>query len=157
MESVGGVWLGRRRWSLIWAAVAVAVVGAPTSAAVATPPAVDQYTQHLPTAGDGSRPAGEKAPEAELALLPKETVSDLDGPDGQLLAQIATSPQLGAPKSDGSADRGGATSGNNRGLATVVADTAGAGPSLALASALIGIAFAGGWNRLRSRRSSTDL
>ena len=163
VESVGGDWLGRRRWSLIWAAVAVAVVGAPTSAAVATPPAVDQYTQHLPTAGDGSRPAGEKAPEAELALLPKETVSDLDGPDGQLLAQIATSPQLGAPKSTGSAEpaarAGGVTrkSGNDRGIATVVADTAGTGPSLALAGALVGIAFAGAWNRLHRRRSSTDL
>jgi hypothetical protein len=121
---------------------------------------VDQYTQHLPTAGDGSRPAGEKAPVAELALLPSETVADLSGPDGQLLAQIATSPQLGAPQDTGSADRGGAarTSGNDRGLATVVTDTAGAGSSLALAGALVGITLAGAWNRLfRRRRSSADL
>jgi hypothetical protein len=121
---------------------------------------VDQYTQHLPTAGDGSRPAGEKAPVAELALLPSETVADLSGPDGQLLAQIATSPQLGAPQDTGSADRRGATrtSGNDRGLATVVADTAGTGSSLALAGALVGITVAGAWNRLfRRRRSSADL
>lgn len=96
---------------------------------------------------------------AELALLPSETVADLSGADGQLLAQIATSPQLGAPQETASADRGGPvrTSGNDRGLATVVADTAGAGPSLALAGALLGIALAGAWNRLRHRRSSTDL
>jgi hypothetical protein len=96
---------------------------------------------------------------AELGLLPSETVADLSGPDGQLLAQIATSPELGAPQATGSGDRGAArTSGNNRGLATVVADTAGAGPSLALAGALVGIAFAGAWNRFfRRRRSSTDL
>lgn len=164
MESMGEGWLGRRRWSLIWAALVVAVIAAPTSAAVASPPAVDQYTQHLPTAGDGSRPAGEKAPVAELGLLPSETVADLSGPDGQLLAQIATSPELGAPQATGSAEpgaRAGAVtrkSGNGRGLATVVADTAGTGPSLALAGALVGIAFAGAWNRLfRRRRSSTDL
>ena len=96
---------------------------------------------------------------AELALLPSETVADLSGADGQLLAQIATSPQLGAPQDTGSADRRGATrtSGTDRGLATVVADTAGAGPSLALAGALVGIALAGAWNRLRRRRSSADL
>jgi hypothetical protein len=157
--SVGGDWLGRRRWSLIWAALVVVVVGAPTSAAVASPPAVDQYTQHLPTAGEGSRPAGEKAPVAELAQLPSETVADLSGPDGQLLAQIATSPELGAPQDTGSGERGGTarTSGNGRGLATVVADTAGTGSSLALAGALVGITFAGAWNRFRRRRSSADL
>ena len=98
---------------------------------------------------------------AELALLPSETVADLSGPDGQLLAQIATSPQLGAPQDTGSAEPAPArtrTSGNDRGLATVVADTAGTGSSLALAGALVGITVAGAWNRLfRRRRSSTDL
>ncbi len=94
-----------------------------------------------------------------MGLLPSETVADLSGPDGQLLAQIATSPELGAPQDTGSGDRGAAarTSGNGRGLATVVADTAGAGPSLALAGALVGIALAGAWNRFRRRQSSADL
>ena len=131
---------------------------------MASPPAVDQYTQHLPTAGEGSRPAGEKAPQAELAQLPGETQAELSSDsDGQLLAQIATSPELGAPQDTGSADRGAGsgpaarTSGNGRGLATVVADTAGTGPSLALAGALVGIALVGAWNRIRHRRSSLDL
>ena len=119
---------------------------------------MDQYTQHLPTADDGSTPAGETPPVAQTGLLPSETVADLSGYDGELLAQIATSPALGAPKPTGEQGAGTRTSGDGRGLATVVADTAGTGPSLALAGALVGIAFAGAWNRFFKRRPpSADL
>jgi hypothetical protein len=142
----------------------VAVLAAPATVAVASPPAVDQYTQHLPTAGGGSSPAGDEAPVAQPGLLPSQTQGALSGPDGQLLAQIATSPDLGAPAPTGSAGPGAAagaetgTSGKGRGVATVVADTAGTGSSLALMGALVGIAVAGAWNRLSGRRrSSTDL
>ena len=152
--------LGHRRCHLTWVALVVAVLAAPATAAVASPPAVDQYTQHLPTAGGGSSPAGDKAPVAEPGLLPSETQAALSGPDGQLLAQIATSPDLGAPPPTGSAEagEGTGTSGKGRGLATVVADTAGTGSSLALIGALGGITFAGAWKRLSGRRrSSADL
>lgn len=138
----------------------MAVLAAPTTAAVASPPAVDQYTQHLPTAGSGSRPAGDEPPVAQPGLLPSKTQAALSGPDGQLLAQIATSADLGAPASTGSAGRGAGTrsSGNGRGVATVVADTAGTGSSLTLIGALVGIAVAGAWNRFsKRRRSSADL
>ena len=138
----------------------MAVLAAPTTAAVASPPAVDQYTQHLPTAGSGSRPAGDEAPVAQPGLLPSQTQAALSGPDGQLLAQIATSPDLGAPPPTGSAERGAGTrtSGNGRGVATVVAETAGTGSSIALIGALVGIAVAGAWNRFSGRRrSSADL
>jgi len=138
-------------------AVVVAVLAAPTAAAVASPPAVDQYTQHLPTAGGGSSPAGDEAPVAQPGLLPGKTLAALSGSDGQLLAQIATAPDLGAPASPASAEPGTGTrtSGNDRGVATVVAETAGTGSSLALIGALVGIAVAGAWNRLSGRRRSS--
>jgi hypothetical protein len=138
----------------------VAVLATPVPAAVASPPAVDQYTQHLPTAGGGSSPAGDEAPVAQPGLLPGQTQAALSGPDGQLLAQIATSPDLGAPPPTASAEAGAGTgtSRNGRGVATVVADTAGTGSSLALFGVLSGIAVAGAWNRFSARRrSSADL
>jgi hypothetical protein len=138
----------------------VAVLATPVPAAVASPPAVDQYTQHLPTAGGGSRPPGDEPPVAQPGLLPSQTQAALSGPDGQLLAQIATSPNLGAPPPTDSAEAGAGTgtSRNGRGVATVVADTAGTGSSLALIGVLFGIAVAGAWNRFSGRRrSSADL
>ncbi len=137
----------------------MAVLAAPTTAAVASPPAVDQYTQHLPTAGGGSSPTGDTPPVAQPGLLPSKTQAALSGPDGQLLAQIATASDLGAPAPTGSAERGAdRTSGNGRAVATVVADTAGTGSSLALIGALVAIAAAGVWNRFSGRRrSSADL
>ncbi len=149
--------MGHCRCHLTWVAVIVAVLAAPTTAAVASPPAVDQYTQHLPTAGGGSSTTGDKPPVAQPGLLPSKTQAALSGPDGQLLAQIATASDLGAPAPTGSAEHGAGTrtSANGRGVATVVADTAGTGPSLALIGALVGIAIAGAWNRFSARRRSS--
>jgi hypothetical protein len=144
-------------------AVVVAVLAVPTTAAMASPPAVDQYTQHLPTAGGASRPTGDEAPVAQLGQLPRKTQTALSSePDGQILAQVATASTLGAPapageSAAGSANAGKGATGKERGYATVVADTAGTGSSLALAGALVGIAVVGAWNRLsRRRRSSAD-
>src|SRR6185503_18819221 len=84
------------RWCLLTSIVVVAVLAAPTTAAIASPPAVDQYTQHLPTAGGGSRPTGDEAPVAQLGQLPGKTQAALSSePDGQILAQIATASTLG--------------------------------------------------------------
>jgi hypothetical protein len=128
----------------------VAVLAAPATAAAACPPAVDQYTQHLPGAGCGSA-AGEQAPVALLRLLPGEVRADLTGPDGRLLAQIATARELGAPAL---ADEGGGATGASRGFATVAAETLGAGPTLGLIGALAGIALGGAWTWYSRRRRS---
>jgi hypothetical protein len=133
-------------------AVIVALLGAPATA-VASPSAVDQYTQHLPTANGGSAAgagAASAAPVARPGLLPHRTLAALSGPDGALLAQIATARDLGAPAS-GSGKRLGSTS---RGFVTVAADTVGGVPSLALIGALVAITAAGAWDR--RRRSAAD-
>ena len=96
---------------------------------------------------------------AQIGQLPGKTQAALSSePDGEILAQIATASTLGAPAPVGStgARSGGAGTGNERGYATVVADTAGTGSSLALAGALVGIAIAGAWNRLSHRRRSSS-
>jgi hypothetical protein len=94
-----------------------------------------------------------------LELLSRKSRAALSrrdaGPDRQLLAQIATARDLGAPQA---ADTGtGATSGDEQGFATVVADTVFSGPGLALIGALGAIALVGGWTRsIRRRRSPAD-
>jgi hypothetical protein len=132
--------------------VVIAVFAASGTAAVASPPpAVDQYTQHLPSAGGGQGPSGDKAPVAQPGLLPSDTQAELAAaPDGQLLAQIATAPALGAGTPTTSPRNPGAASGiERRGLASVVSDSAGTGPSLALIAALVAIVAAGAFKRLR--------
>jgi hypothetical protein len=146
----------------MWVTVMVAVLAAPTTAAVASPPAVDQYTQHLPTAGGGGQTGG-TPPIARPGLLPSKTRAALSGPDGPVLAQITTARGLGAPAPTGSASKGGSggphngtgTSHKSRSFATVVADTAGTGPSLILIGALAGIAIGGVWARSSQRRRSS--
>ena len=131
----------------------MAVFAAPATAAVASPPAVDQYTQHLPGAGGVSTPPSEGTPVARPELLPSKTQADLSGHNGQLLAQIATARDLGAPALTRSAR--GAAAGARRGFASVVADTAGTAPSLALIGALVVIAVPGAWIRFTRRRRSS--
>jgi hypothetical protein len=136
-------------------AVIVALLAAPATPAAGAPPAVDQYTQHLPTAGGGANagPAGGNTPQARLDLLPKKTLAALKGPDGDLLAQIATAQDLGAP---GSAGRGAdLTSGEDRGFVGAVVNTLGTGPVLILLVAIIGVAVAGPLNQAARRRRSS--
>ena len=132
----------------------VAVLAAPATAAVASPPAVDQYTQHLPTAGGGSGPASGVPPVAQPGLLSRKTLAALTGPDGRLLAQIATASNLGAPAGTGADIR---LSDYDRNFASVVADTFGTGPSLALIGAVIGIAAAGARRFSRRRQGSNRI
>jgi hypothetical protein len=166
-NSVGS---GLRRRRLTWVAVVVAVLAAPTTTAVASPPAVDQYTQHLPGAGGNSGFASSSAPVAQPGQLPANVRAALSGPDGQLLTLIATAPALGAPAVTDSASgvTSGASgslgtaaavegaSGPSPALTTAVADAAGSGPGLALLGVLAGIGIAAAGVRL-VRRSRTSL
>ena len=136
-------------YHLTWVAVIVALLVAPATPAVASPSAVDQYTQHLPTANGGSAAgggAGAATPVARPGLLSPKILAKLSGPDGRLLAQIATARDLGAPVSSGSGKGLGSSS---RGFATVVAATFGAGPSLILLGGLAAVVAAGVWSRRR--------
>jgi len=134
----------------------VAVFAAPATAAVASPPAVDQYTQHLPTAGLGSSAPNGAPPVARLDLLPSKTRAALSGPDGLLLAQIATARGLGAPATAPASNGDSGAPGTHHGLVTAAADTAGTGATLALIGALAVIAVPGAWNRFSRRRRSPD-
>lgn len=147
----------------------VALLAAPVTTAVASPPAVDQYTTHLPGAGGNSGLASSSAPVAQPGQLPAAVRTALTGRDGQLLTLIATAPGLGAPavneSAGGGASGGGGSptpaaavegaSGASPALTTAVADAAGSSQSLALLGVLaaIGIAAAG-VHLVRRRRSS---
>ena len=143
---------GHRRRRLIWATVFVAVLAAPATA-VASPPAVDQYTQHLPRADGGSTPGDGGTPVARPGLLSDETKKALSGRDGKALTEIATARDLGAPATSSGDDD--LTPTADQGFATVVADTALSAPGLTLIGALGGIALAGGWTRSTRRGRSS--
>jgi hypothetical protein len=153
----------------------VAMLAAPVTTAVASPPAVDQYTTHLPGAGGNSGLASSSAPVAQPGLLPDSVRAALTGSDGQILTLIATAPALGAPDvrnasagtsaggstgtsadtSAGAAATLGDASGSSPSLATAVADATGSGPGLALLAVVAGIGIAvAGVRLVRSRRSS---
>src|SRR5262245_35076558 len=154
----------------------VAVLAAPASSAMASPPAVDQYTTHLPGAGGNSGLASASAPVAEPGQLPANVRAALAraGANGQLLTLIATAPGLGAPDarsaSAGTSAAGGVgtaaggvgtaaavegASAANPSLVTAVADAAGRGPGLALLGVLACIVGAAALARyVRHRRSS---
>ena len=146
----------------MWVTVILAVLAAPATAAVASPPAIDQYTQHLPQAGGGSTPSSGGTPAAQPGLLSKKTQAALSDPDGRRLAQIATARDLGAPAAAGrrasAAAHAGTVTSDEQGFATVAADTALSGPGLVLVGALGGIALVAGWSRsIRRGRASGDL
>lgn len=153
----------------------VAVLAAPVTTAVASPPAVDQYTTHLPGAGGNSGLASSSAPVAQPGLLPDSVRVALTGSDGQILTLIATAPALGAPDvrnasagtpaggsagtsadtSAGTAATLGDASGSSPSLATAVADAAGSGPGLALLGVLACVGGAAAVAQyVRRRRSS---
>jgi hypothetical protein len=80
-------------------AAASAVLLAPT-AALASQPAVDEYTLRLPTAQGSNHPT--TAPTVNPAELSPAVVHRLSSmKDGVTLEQIATSRELGAPKPSG--------------------------------------------------------
>ncbi|MGH2925450.1 MAG: hypothetical protein ACRDK1_05685 [Solirubrobacterales bacterium] len=115
---------------------------------------MDQYTRHIPLANGGSAAgggAGAAAPVARPGLLPHRTLAALHGPDGKLLAEIATARDLGAPATSGSNQQLGSSS---RGFVTVAAGALGGAPVLILIGALVAITAVGAWDR--RRRSAAD-
>ena len=106
---------------------------APATTAVASPPAVDQYTTHLPGAGGNSGLASSSAPVAQPGQLPGPVRAALAGRDGQLLTLIATAPGLGAPAVN---ERAGGGASGGGGSPTPVAARAPPVPSPALTTAV---------------------
>src|SRR3954454_19294454 len=77
-------------------AATFAILLAPV-AALASPPAVDEYTLRLPTAHGANHPTS--APRVNAGELSPAVVRKLSSiKDGVTLEQIATSRELGAPK-----------------------------------------------------------
>jgi hypothetical protein len=121
-------------------AVSIALIGiAAPSGALAHPPAVDEYAQHLPDAR-GDHPSDGTPPVARPQLLPPQVRSALSGPDGRLLAQIATAPELGAPTAKGAIPGSGkpvpGIAGDSKGVPGAALDAVGSGPGIALLAAL---------------------
>lgn len=141
------------------ACMALSALAAPATAG-ARDPAVDQYTANLPTAGGPQSPGGH-APQAEPGSLPPGTSGALKGKEGRLLAQVATSPDLGAPSGKGlhgsnSGSGPAGLAGTGRGVPAVASESAGSGPALALIAALAAIAGLAGFMFLRRRRRASS-
>jgi hypothetical protein len=160
----------RRTRLLLLAAACAALSGllVPATGA-ARNPAVDQYTANLPTAGGPKSPGG-NPPQANPDSLPQGTDSALKGQNGDLLAQVATSRELGAPNggngsssdesnSSGKDSGGGsvhdALAGTGRGVPAVATETADSGPGLWLIAALAAITGLAAFLFIRRRRASS--
>jgi hypothetical protein len=142
------------------AALASAVALACCSAsAVASGPGVDEYTLNIPGAGGGS-PLGGNPPAARLGMLPPAVRTQLSGPQGSLLALVATSPELGAPENQRrSSGAPGAKPpdlrGGSQGFPAAALRAAGDGSSLLLLGALAAIALLAVASMMRRRASLT--
>ena len=90
------------------ALVAIAMPGV----AVAGTPAQDQYTVNLPTP-HGQKPTSGQKPVSHPNNLTPSQQHAASGPDKSQLTQIATSPQLGAPKTNGASSKGQTSSGDH--------------------------------------------
>jgi hypothetical protein len=116
-------------------AAALTILLAP-AAALAAPPAVDEYTLRLPTAHGASHP--NSAPSVNPGELSPAVVQKLSSlKDGVTLEQIATSRELGAPKPAGNAPAAAAPAG--RGVVSAAFSAVGDGSGLLLIGTLIAI------------------
>lgn len=131
------------------AALAALLIATSASAA----PAVDEYGANLPTAG-GHKSQGTGVPQAQPQQLPPSVAKRIgDARNGKELAAVATSDQLGAPKTAVSrpADTG-ADDGDGESLASATAGSLGTPLVLVLIAALaLGVIAA--W-RLRRRNDT---
>jgi hypothetical protein len=90
------------------AALALGAIAMP-GVAVAGTPAQDQYTVNLPTP-HGQKPTSGQTPVSHPNDLTPSQQQAASGPDKSQLTQIATSPQLGAPNTNGAGGAKGETS-----------------------------------------------
>jgi hypothetical protein len=94
--------------TLLAAGLALGAIAMP-GVAVASTPAQDQYTVNLPTP-HGQKPTGGQNPVSHPNNLTPSQQHAASGPDKSQLTQIATSPQLGAPNTNGAGGTKGETS-----------------------------------------------
>jgi hypothetical protein len=116
-------------------AAACAILLAPATA-LASPPAVDEYTLRLPTAQGSNHPNTAPTVNPE-ELSPGIAARLASSKDGVTLEQIATSRQLGAPKP--SAKTPGLSSPDDRGVVAAASAAVGDSSGLLLIAALIAI------------------
>ncbi len=151
-----------RRASGTALAVLAAAFLAP-AAALASGPGVDEYTLNIPGAG-GNHPQGGGPPTADPGSLPPQVQRQLTGPQGRLLATVATAPELGAPHptgasghqvspNDGSVNQGpgGGQTQPGSSVAGAALRTAGDGTTLVLLAGAILVALAASGALLRRR------
>ena len=132
----------RQSRSRLWTgAAALAVVSAillAPAVALASQPAIDEYTLRLPTAQGSSHP--NTTPTVNPDELPPGVAARLaSGKDGVTLEQIATSRELGAPKPSGQAPD--VAPPDDRGVVTAAFATVGDGSVLLLILALVAVAL----------------
>jgi hypothetical protein len=133
-------------------AVALAVMSAillAPAAALASQPAVDEYTLRVPTAQGPHQPTA--VPTVNPGELPPAVVQRLSSvKDGVTLEQIATSRELGAPKPSGKSPA--LTPPDDRGLVTAAFAAAGDSSGLLLVASLIAVALLA-WFTRRGRQT----
>jgi hypothetical protein len=152
----------RRAAGTVLAALAAALLV--PAAALASGPGVDEYTLNIPGAG-GNHPSGGGPPTADPGSLPPRVQAQLTGPQGRLLATVATAPQLGAPRSPASDHAGSPNSSGSGGggqasgaaphpdssVPGAALRTAGDGTTLLLIAGAILVALAASGTLLRRR------
>ena len=138
-------------WTGAVALAAALVILLAPAMAVASQPAVDEYTLRLPTAQGASHP--NTAPTINPAELPPAVVHRLSSmKDGVTLEQIATSRELGAPKPASKAAAVSAPDG--RGVVAAAFATVGDGSGLLLVAALIAVTLLA-WFARRGRHTDS--
>jgi hypothetical protein len=144
-QSRSRVWTGAAALAAVYA-----VLLAPATA-LASQPAVDEYTLRLPTAQGSSHP--NTAPTVNPEELSPGIVARLaSSKDGVTLEQIATSRELGAPKPSAKAPV--VAPPNDRGVAAAAATAVGDSSGLLLLAALIAITLLAFFSR-RGRQTDS--
>jgi hypothetical protein len=146
------LWQSRSRlWTGAAAVAAVSVILLAPATALASQPAVDEYTLRLPTAQGSSHP--NTAPTVNPEELPPGVAARLSSSkDGVTLEQIATSRELGAPKPSGKGPE--LAPPDDRGVVAAAATAVGDSSGLFLIAALIAVTLLAIFTR-RGRQSDS--
>jgi hypothetical protein len=127
-----------RLWTGAVALAAMSAILLAPATALASQPAVDEYTLRLPTAQGSSHP--NTTPTVNPQELPPAVVARLaSSKDGVTLEQIATSRELGAPKPAGKAAAADVAPADDRGVVAAAFTAVGDSSGLFLLAALIAV------------------